>query len=301
MDRIEALRVFLTVAEHGSFSEASRRLGISAGQVSKQIAALEIRLRKRLFDRSTRAVRLTEEGEQLIEKANRIVEGIDALESGDASLDGDATGLVRVTAPVVYGARRLAPLLADFMTENPAISIRLSLSDRKTDLVEEGYDLAIRIGEQTDLGLIGRKLSTERLRLLVSDQYLAQNGMPETPEDLQMHECLIDLNVLQPKRWRFTRNNEEQIVRIHGRFESDSAEAIGAAAAAGLGVALTPQWCMESDTAPDGMSYILTDWEPPQPEVWMLWPPGRYLPTRVRRLVDFLASATQKQRAPQPS
>lgn len=289
MDRVEALRVFLSVAEHGSFTEASRRLGVSPGQVSKQIAALEAQLKKRLFERSTRAVRLTDEGEGLISTAQQIVDQMDSLTAGNAVDETDASGLVRITAPVIYGARRLAPLLSRFLSEHPNISIRLSLSDRKVDLVEDGYDLAVRIGTPNDSGLIGRRLATERLRLMASDSYIQKHGTPTSPQELQLHECVIDLNVAQPRRWRFTKDGETVDVRVNGRFESDSAEAVGAAAEAGLGIAQTPQWCIETGNAPSGMQYVLTDWEAPQPEVWLLWPPGPYLPHRVRRVVDALA------------
>ena len=288
MDRIESLRVFLSVAEHGSFTEAARRLGISAGQVSKQISALETRLKKRLLERSTRAVRLTSEGDALLTTARDLVAKMDSLEAGLQNKADDAHGLVRMTAPVVYGARRLAPLLADFMAGNPGISVRLSLSDRKMDLVEEGIDLAIRIGDQADLGLIGKRLSTESIALVASKDYLDRTGRPSHPEELQARECMIDLNMTQPRKWVFHKGNEEYVARVDGRFESDSAEATEAAARAGLGISISPQWCAGRRDKSLELEHILTDWTLSSPEVWALWPPGRYLPARVRKLVDYL-------------
>jgi DNA-binding transcriptional LysR family regulator len=290
MDRIDYLRIFLSVAEKNSFSEAARHIGISAGQVSKQIAALETRLKTRLFDRSTRRVRLTPEGEQLIEKARIIVDNLDAIETGHFEETEALTGLVRITVPVVYGAYRIAPLITRFMEDNPSVSVRLSLSDRKTDLIEEGFDLAIRIGKHTDLGLIGRKLADETIRIVASHSYLQKFGVPQTPEELQSHECLIDTNPPEPRRWRFSRGSEEVTVRVDGRFESDSLHAVTAAAQAGLGIAQLPCWCTGQVSDIDNLKVILGDWDTPVPEVWILWPPGRYLPARVRLLIDFIST-----------
>ena len=289
MDRIDSLRIFLSVAENNSFSEAARQVGISAGQVSKQIASLETLLKIRLFDRSTRRVRLTPEGEQLVEKAQVIIEKFDAIESGHFEESDNMTGLVRVTAPVVYGAYRIAPIISEFMEQNPSVSVRLSLSDRKTDMIEEGFDLAIRIGKHTDLGLIGKKLSNESIRLVASHAYVEKFGKPKTPEELQEHECLIDTNVPEPRRWSLTRNGENRTVRVDGRFESDSLHAVTAAAQAGLGIAQLPCWCTDRVTDTANLQVVLEDWTSPVPEVWVLWPPGRYLPTRVRTLIDFVS------------
>ena len=288
MDRIDSLRIFLSVAENSSFSEAAREIGISAGQVSKQIAALEMRLKLRLFDRSTLRVRLTAEGEQLIDKAKLIVENVDAIETGHFEDDEALTGLVRITAPVVYGAYRIAPLVSEFMKVNPTTSVRLSLSDRKTDLIEEGFDVAIRIGSHTDMGLIGKKLAHESVRLVASKAYLQNHGAPLKPEDLQSHECLIDTNLPEPRRWRFNNGIDEQTIRVDGRYESDSLQAIMSAAQAGLGIAQLPCWCTSQVADMENLTVLLENWAPPQPEVWILWPPGRYLPVRVRLLIDFI-------------
>lgn len=294
MDRIDSLRIFLSVAEKNSFSEAARNIGISAGQVSKQIAALENRLKTRLFDRSTRRVRLTPEGELLIEKARLVVESIDAIETGHFEDTESMTGLVRITAPVVYGANRIAPLVSKFMEENPSVSVRLSLSDRKTDLIEEGFDLAIRIGRNTDLGLIGRKLANETIRIVASHGYLQKFGWPTSPQDLQSHECLIDTNLPEPRRWKFSKGGEDVTVRVDGRFESDSLQAVAAATQAGLGIAHLPCWCTDQVSDLDNLQVILGDWTTPVPEVWILWPPGRYLPARVRLLIDYITANLPK-------
>lgn len=289
MDRIEAFRVFLAVAEHGSFSEASRRLGVSPGQVSKQVAALEARLKRRLFERSTRAVRLTPEGETLIESAQTLVDSLDTIEAGLSPENDEISGMIRLTAPVIYGANRVAPILADVLAEHERLSVRLSLSDRKTDMVEEGFDLAVRIGEQTDLALIGKKVRTEAMKVVASPAYLERAGRPQNPSELQAHECLIDLNVAQPKRWAFNQGDQDVAVRVDGRFESDSAEAIRAAAVSGVGIALTPGWCLGDSLENGDLVELFPDWTISPPEVWLVWPPGRYLPRRVRLVIDALA------------
>ena len=188
MDRIDAYRIFLTVAELGSFSATARRLGLSTGQVSKQIAALENHLKLRLFERTTRAVRLTNEGANLVSEVTSLVEAAERIEAGGGEEASALTGIIRMTAPVIYGANTVSPLIAEFLAGNPGLSVRLSLSDRRADLVEDGFDLAVRVGEMSDTSLIGKRLKRERITLLASPDYLNARGRPAEPEDLSAHE-----------------------------------------------------------------------------------------------------------------
>ena len=289
MDRVEALRIFLNVAETESFSGTARTLGISAGQVSKQVAALEERLKLRLFDRSTRAVRLTTEGSELLEQASLIVERMDALET--KRFDDDAVGtlgIVRITAPVVYGNKVIGPLLLKYLETYKNRTLRLNLSDRKVDLVEEGYDLAIRIGQAPDSEMIGRKLCRESYQIMASKDYLSEHGTPTHPSELSAHNCLIDLNPSEPKIWRFRRGDEHFVQKIQGSLESDSLGVITAAARKGLGIAVIPAWAVEHNEGGQSLQALFTDWKFTDPEVWLLWPPGRHLPARVRHLIDYL-------------
>lgn len=289
MDRIDAWQLFLDVAEHGSFSEAARRAGVSAGQVSKRIAALEAQLKTRLFERTTRAVRLTDEGAALVERAASLVEAARALEAAPGG-QAELSGQIRMTAPVTYGTRSIAPLVADFVAAHPGLSVRLALQDRHVDLIHEGYDLALRISAVADTSLVGRKLGEIQLKLVAAPDFLARHGRPERPRDLAELPCLIDHNLARPRQWRFSRGSEEETVRISGRFEADSAEAIRAACASGLGVALTPDFCVEDELACEDLVDVLPDWQGPTHEIWLIRPPGAYLAPRTRALIDHLVA-----------
>ena len=298
MDRVDAWRLFLLVAELGSFSEAARRAGVSAGQVSKQIAALEKSLEVRLFERTTRAVRATAEGTEMVERARALIEAADAL-AAPGEGDGALTGTIRISAPVIYGTRTLAPAIVAFLEQHPGLNVRLILADRRVDLVNEGFDLALRIGEMSDGSLVGRKLQTQRLRLMASPDFLARHGPIRSPQDLARVPCLIDLNVSLPRQWRLVRNGQVETVRVDGRFETDSAEVIREACLKGLGVGLIPEFCVDGTALTDaegGLVDLLPDWTTPEREAWLLWPPGRYLAPRTRALVDHLVDALKARR-----
>jgi DNA-binding transcriptional LysR family regulator len=292
MDRIDALGLFLAVAETGGFTQAARREGVSAGQVSKQIAALEERLGVRLFERSTRAVRLTGEGESLIEQARSILAMSDAIESLSDDTSSVPTGRVRMTAPLIYGARIIAPALAQLMSIHPALDIRLALSDRAADLVEEGFDLALRIGLMEDSALKGRKLGAAEIKLVAAPNWAAQNRLTH-PDQLTEYGVAIDLNPANPRRWVFERGSDRADVRVSGRFESNSADAVRAMIIGGIGPGLVPEFCVNDDIADGRLIHLLPEWRLPAREIWALWPPGRFMPARVRTVVEHLALAVK--------
>lgn len=287
-DRIDAWDLFLKVAEFGSFSEAARRAGVSPGQVSKTISALEDQVSARLFERTTRAVRLTAEGEARLEPARALIEAAGRLRTGEET--GDAlVGTIRISAPVIYGARILSPLIGQFLNRNPGLSVRLTLTDHRSDLVADGLDMALRIGTLSDSSLRGRKLSTVALRLLASPALIEDRERPRSPAALAALPCVIDLNLPEPRRWTFMRDGDSETVRIDGRLETDSAEVVLQAVSAGVGVGLVPDFCLGPDRLA-GLVTLLPEWEAPARDVWLLWPSGRHLAPRTRALVDYLAS-----------
>ncbi|MEM0987156.1 MAG: LysR family transcriptional regulator [Pseudomonadota bacterium] len=294
-DRIEAWDLFLKVAEFGSFSEAARRAGISPGQASKMISALEDQIGVRLFERTTRAVRLTLEGEGRLDPARNLVEAAGRL-IAPTTPDEAMLGTIRISAPIIYGARILSPLLTVFMARHPGLNVRLNLTDRRIDLINDGLDLALRIGTLSDTSLMGRKLSSVHLQPLAAAALLDQHQMPQEPADLASCPCIIDLNLAEPRRWSFLKAGAEETVRVNGRFETDSAEAALQATRAGLGVGLIPDFCLAGEQ-PDGLMPILETWTVPTRDVWLLWPSGRHLVPRTRALVDYLAKALPKVQA----
>lgn len=291
MDRIDALRLFSTVAELGSFTRAAEREGITPGAASKQITALETRLQARLLERTTRSVRLTDAGEALLDRLKPWLNEYEALENGLADDTAAPAGLLRVSAPVDFGARRLIGPVADFMKTWPDVDVRLSLSDRMIDLVDEGFDLAVRIGHLPDSTLIAKRLARACLVAIAAPDYLEHAPPLTGPADLSNHACIIDRNKPTPLSWKFTRDKETVEARINGRLTLNGATASVEAAAAGLGIACPPYWAAAEALDAGRVVRVLPFWEPDHRDLWAVYPSNRYLAQRVRLFVDHLAAS----------
>jgi DNA-binding transcriptional LysR family regulator len=289
MDRIDALRLFSSVAELGSFTRAAEREGMTPGSASKQITALEARLQSRLFERTTRSVRLTDAGSALLERLLPWLNEYDAFEEGVAEARTAPVGLLRVTAPVDFGTSRLMEPVAAFMEKWPGVEVRLSLSDRMVDLVDEGFDLAVRIGNLPDSTLIARLLAPACMAVVASPAYLAKAGTPDHPDDLLHHDVIIDRNKPAPQLLRFTKDEEPAEVRISGRLTLNGARAAVEAAASGVGIACSPRYASEEALAKGRVVPVLQDWEPEHRNLWAVFPSNRYMTHRVRLFADFLA------------
>jgi DNA-binding transcriptional LysR family regulator len=289
MDRIDALRLFCSVAELGSFTKAADREGMTPGAASKQITALEERLQARLFERTTRSVRLTDAGEALLDRVRPWLAEYDGLEQGVADARSAPAGVLRVAAPVDFGARRLMPLITQFMTDWPGVEVRLSLADRMVDLVNEGFDVGIRIGNLPDSALIAKRLAPASMAVLASPDYLARAGAPRHPAELAQHEIVIDRNKPAPQLLKFLQGEEEVEVRVNGRLSLNGAIAAVSAASAGVGIACSPRWAAEDALAEGRVVEILADWDTEHRFLWAVFPSSRYLAHRVRLFVDFLA------------
>ena len=287
MNRLGPERMFLTVVETGSFAAAAARLGTGSGQASKLVARLEADLGVKLLNRTTRALSLTQAGQAYADRLRALVEAWDDLQTEVQNAAVAPRGLIRLTAPLSFGTTRLAPLLARFATEFPEIALEVHFADRVVNLVEEGFDAAIRVGTPTDTTLTGRKLCTARVLALAAPAYLATQGTPQTPQDLANHPCIIDLNFREPHRWPFRTGK----VAISGRLAFSNASACLAAAEAGLGIASVPDFVADAALADGRVVAILTDFDPPPLGVFALYPSGRHLPAKVRVLVDFMAKA----------
>lgn len=289
LDRIDALRLFVSVAEFGSFTKAAEREAITPGAASKQITALESRLQSRLFERTTRSVRLTDAGSALLDRVKPWLAEYEALEDGLAEDSAAPAGLLRVSAPVDFGAARLMAPIAEFMAQWPAVDVRLSLADRMIDLVDEGYDVAIRIGNLPDSALIARRLAPACLATVASPEYLAAAGAPKHPSDLAAHDVIIDRNKPAPQLLKFTRDAEEVEVKVRGRLTLNGARAAVEAAASGVGIACAPRYAAIDALEEGRVVAVLPDWQPDHRFLWAVFPSNRYLAHRVRLFVDFLA------------
>lgn len=288
MDRIEELRGFVTVADLRGFAQAGRRLGISPAQVSKLIARLEDRLNSRLFNRTTRSVSLTDVGRALHARARVLVEEYDQLERS-AQETAKPRGLLKLSAPISFG-QQLGPTLLDFASTYPDVALEVSFTDRLVNLVDEGFDAAVRISTLADLILIARKLANVQGATIAAPQYLAKRGIPRVPDDLRAHEAILDLNMADPHIWVFGTGSKRLNVRVSGRLRFGDPHINLAAARAGFGIARVPDFVVENNLKNGELVRLLEKYEPAaHVSMNVVYPHARHLASKVRVFVDFLA------------
>lgn len=287
----EAWAVFASVVEYRSFSGAATALGVSKATVSKAITRLEGRLGTTLFHRTSRRLTLTESGRALSEHAQRILaEGQVAEEAARESASAPA-GLVRVAAPLTFGAIHLAPVIAKFLAAHPGIKIDLRLSDARVDIVAEGFDVALRIADLPDSSLRARRLGAVPGYVIGAPAYFETHGRPRHPADLATHACFAYTNTVNPDVWRFRRaGGEEAVVRIDGPLMTDNGDAMLPALRAGLGIARLPEFLVGEDIRAGVLVPILEEWSVSPVGLHLLTPPGTLRPARVEALIDFLTA-----------
>ena len=288
MDRLDEIRAFTAVAEARSFTQGARRLEVSPAQISKLVARLENRLDARLLNRTTRDVSLTDTGQAYLERARELLEGFDALQSSVRD-QGGPSGTLKISAPVSFGKGQLTPALLDFAAAYPAVAIDVAFADRIVNLVEEGFDVAVRIGHLTDSSLVAKRLAAVRMVTCASPAYLATHGTPVALEDLAGHEAILDTNAREATTWTFGPHGDRREVRVHGRLRFNGAEACVAAAVAGFGVTRTPAFAAADDLRAGRIVPLLCSAEPELIHVHAVYPHARHLAAKVRAFVDFLA------------
>lgn len=283
LDRVTGMQVFARVAALGSFSAAGRALGLSQTGVTKHVAALEARLGTRLLHRTTRRLTLTETGRSYLEACERILAEIAEAEALVGAEGVEAHGTLRLNVPLSFGVREIAPALAAFSAAHPALTIELGLNDRRVDLIEEGWDLAVRIGSLADSGLIARRLASSRLVVCAAPAYLDRHGTPRRPEELKGHNCL-GYTLSDASGWRFG----DQAYPVSGTLRAPNGAALAAAAVAGLGLVYQPTFLVAE--ALRAGTLVALDLGAPCPTlpIHALMPPGRR-PAKTRAFVDYLA------------
>ncbi|WP_281300420.1 MULTISPECIES: LysR family transcriptional regulator [unclassified Iodidimonas] len=290
MDQLTALRVFIKIAESGSFSKAARKLGMSKSAVSKAVSSLEDHLGARLLYRTTRQVNLTEEGRAYRDRALRIIEDLADADTAVSSLNAEPRGTLRVSSALSFGIRHIAPALPDFLLRHPDLTVDMDFNDRFVDLVEEGYDIAIRIGAMADSSLISRKIASARMVIAAGTGYLERFGTPQKPEDLAHHDCLIYRGRHSPDEWIFhDRAGTRASVKVSGPLFANNGEALKEAARHDLGIVAIPSFLLNPDLEQEGLVEILAHYSQEDLPVQAVYPPNRHLSTKVRRFIDFLA------------
>lgn len=294
MDKIETMRAFALVAQEGSFTGAARRLGVSTKLVSKYVQRLEDQLETRLFNRTTRSVSLTDIGTVYLEQCRPIVEQIDELDLLVKERQSTLAGPIRITAPTGFGSTKLTEALIPFLQAHRAVEVELVLSDRRIAVVEEGFDLAIRIGALRDSTLIAKKLSDMPLVICASPAYLDAHGRPPTPRELATHDCLIEDNQSDPTAWQFHKGEHSMTVKISSVFRANSPGAVARMAVGGLGIARLPRYTVEEMLADNRLETVLPDCAIDMFGLYALYPPNRHLTRRVRALIDHLGSVLHR-------
>lgn len=290
MDRLAALEAFVKVAETQSFSEAARRLRASKSVVSRQIAALEAELGVRLFQRTTRSMTLTEAGRGYFERASRILADLEDANLSVSQLQAAPRGQLRVNAPMSFGLLHLAPALPDFLLRYPDVDVDLTMNDRFVDLIDEGFDLAVRVGKLEDSSLVARKLAPVRRVVCASPDYLKERGTPQTPDDLTHHACLCYSNLSMAHEWRFvTEKGEPWPVEVKGRLNVNNGDALKIAALRGLGFVNLPTFIVGSELQAGTLVSVLDQFTPQDATLSAVYPHSRHLSPKVRAFVDFLA------------
>ncbi|GED23792.1 LysR family transcriptional regulator [Halomonas halmophila] len=284
MNKLEAMSAFVRVAELGSYTRAAESLGLSRTRLSRLIMALEEHLQARLLQRTTRRLHLTEAGERYLVNAREILQAMADAEAEVGTAVTDMTGRLRLNGPMSFGTRHLAPLVGRFMVEHPALQVRLDLNDRRVDLLEEGYDLAIRIGTLPDSSLVARRLTRCRMILCASPDYLAEHGQPDSLAALAEHRCLRYLGASQGD-WEI--GGERHAVQ--GPLESNNGDVLTAAAEEGLGIAHQPSFLVDDSLHAGRLVPLQIDAPEQQLEIHGVYPARRHLPARVARFMDYLA------------
>ncbi|WP_411849741.1 LysR family transcriptional regulator [Stenotrophomonas sp. LGBM10] len=291
MDTLEAMRVFVAVVERNGFSAAAQALDMSTAGVTRQIAALEQRLSTRLLNRTTRRVSPTSTGAAYYAQCVQLLAQFDALEASIGAQALEPSGLLRINAPVSYGIARLGPLLAGYRARHPQVQLDLSLSDRLVDMVEEGFDVAIRITRQPGPALIARKLADARITLCAAPAYLAAYGHPEQPEDLADHQCLNYSYWGGGDAWQLRGPRGEVSVAIRGGIRANNGDVLREAAIAGLGIILQPDFLIDDALADGRLQRILPDWDVPPVGIHAVYTSRNHLAPKVRTFIDYLVEA----------
>ena len=289
MDKIEMMKVFTVVARNRSFTGAARELDMATQTVSKYVKSLEDQLGVQLFDRTTRKVNLNHTGTAYFERCNELLQQFDELESSVTAQHVSPRGKIRISAPTAFGELHLVPALKDFLQLHPDIVVDADLSNRKVSLVEEGFDLAIRIGQLPDSSMVAKKLASMRVSVCASKEYLATHGTPQHPSDLANHNCFVDHNFRGGRHWPFVVDGKPLKVEVGGSFQSNSPGSISKMVLAGLGIGLSPMYIISTHLVAGRLVTLFDDYEANQFGVYAIYPHRKHLSRRVRVLVDFLA------------
>lgn len=289
MDRFAEIAAFVATVQRGSQSAAARELGVTPAMVGRYIRALEDRLGARLLNRTTATQSLTEAGAAFHARAGALLEQLEAAEHAAADRQAEPRGVLRVNAPMAFGVRHLAAAVAGFTALHPALRVELVLNDRVVDLVDGGFDVALRIARMLDSSLVARRLAVCRLVACAAPAYLALRPAPARPEELGAHDCLLYAYGSNGNTWRFQRGAEIVEVAVQGRLTANNGEALHEAALAGAGIIMSPSFISGPAIQDGRLRRLLPEWELPELAIHAVYASGRHLSPKVRAFVDHMA------------
>lgn len=288
MDRLQAMRVFTSVVESGSFTRAAEQLNLSSTATSRHVAELEKHLGAQLLQRSTRRLHLTSIGAEYYDRCRQILADVDEAEAQAATAESQPRGMLRISLPFGIGLRYIAPLIPEFNKRYPDLELELSFSDRTIDLVEEGIDMAVRVTRDLKTTLVARKLAPVRLMCCASPDYLERHGTPQTPEDLRNHRCIGYSYAPNGNMWAFTHEGKPLQVAVKSSFSANNGDMNRLAAVGGLGIVMLPTFFLCEDLRAGRLVPILTDYPLPSSDVYAVYLPGARRAARIKTMVEFL-------------
>jgi len=289
MDRFEEMYTFVRVVDAGSLSAAADRMDIAKSAVSRRLTDLESRLDVQLLNRTTRRINLTDSGRQFYQRCTRILADLEESEQQTSDEHTELKGTIRIAAPLSFGIQHLSPLLNDFLKIHPELNLDLNLDDRKVNLMDEGVDLGIRIGELNDSSLVARRLAPCKLVLCASPDYLKAHGEPKHPDDLRKHMGLTYSNTAENQLWQFIQANGKTVsVRVPNRLRANNGDVLLQAGINGLGILSITTFIAHKAIKNHQLKLILPDYKIKEESVYAIYPTQRHLPARVRTLIDYL-------------
>ncbi|WP_348756832.1 LysR family transcriptional regulator [uncultured Aquincola sp.] len=289
MDRLKQIESFVAVATKGSLTAAAQLEGVAPAVVGRRIDALEARLGVKLLVRTTRRITLTHEGSAFLEDCQRLLADLANAESGVSAGGARASGLLRITAPAGFGRRHVAPLVPQFLAAHPDVHVSLNLADRVVDIVHEGFDCAIRVGDLPDSSLVSVRLADNRRLCVATPAYLKRAGIPKQPSDLARHECLtLSSDASQSRGWAFAMEGRTHHLRPSGRLDCSDGQVLHDWCLAGLGIAWRSTWEVEAEIARGELQTVLDDFIAPPNGIYAVFPHAKHLPLRVRLWIDFV-------------
>ena len=286
MDRLQAMTTFVRVVENGSFSGAAKQLNVGQPAVSKTIAQLEVRLQVRLLLRSTHGLTPTEAGQRFYERARRAIEEANEAELEARGAGASLSGRLRVSAATTFARLHVVPHLPAFLKANPDLEIDVILDDRVIDLVAEGVDMALRMGELPDSAAVARKLASSRRSVIATPAYLERCGIPQSPAELGSHQALIYSQA--SSGWTFKRGSAETSVSVHGRVRVSAAEGLRAAVLADMGLTIASDWMFSPELESGAVRRVLEAWALPTIDLWAVFPTGRLASAKARTFATFV-------------